>query len=64
MNSFLINLKEKGRKFFPVLCLAHRNPSEGGSSKLCATSCPDLSSTERGCTHAKIIFFRDYGFGL
>jgi len=25
---------------------------------------PDLSITERGCTHAKIIFFRDSGCGL
>jgi len=32
MNSISINLIEKGRKFFPVLCFALRSFSEGGSS--------------------------------
>jgi hypothetical protein len=41
----VINLKEKGRGF-PL------------SSELTAL-CPDLSQTERRCTHAKIILFRD-----
>lgn len=35
------------------------------SPELCAiTSCPDLSLTERGCTHAKIMIFRDSNHGL
>ncbi len=46
MNSFLINLKEKGRKSFSVLC---------------ATSCPDLSLTERRCKDAKIRIFYNHG---
>jgi len=64
------NMKEKGRK--------HKRREQGALGReqkyflnrlhaLCPTPCaigPDLSLTERWCTHAKIIFFRNLGYGL
>jgi len=58
----LINLKSKGRGF----PLSSASPSgalakEGALCSELTSLCPDLSLTERRCTHAKIIVFRDSG---
>jgi len=63
------HMKEKGRSF---ICREQGALGWGQNHFLnqphalrpspCAIG-PDLSITERGCTHAKIIIFRDYGSG-
>jgi len=60
----LINLKSKGRGF----SLSSASPSgalakEGALCSELTALYPDLSLTERRCTHAKIIFFRNSGSG-
>jgi len=54
MDSINKNAEREGQEVFPCAL----------SPELCATSCPDLSLTERGRAHAKIIIIRDSGCGL